>query len=121
VTFVENLKLLDSHERPILLRWALGQSDLALAEGVRELIGEAVGLTVPPDAFVAMDYTLDWLYAAISLTVTTDPPDALRAWPGASELMASPEDVDLLVAWEDDGGCHLVLLEAKGFTGWANR
>jgi hypothetical protein len=36
------------------------------------------------------------------------------------ELAASQEDVDLLIAWEDLRGRHLVLIEAKGFTGWSN-
>jgi hypothetical protein len=30
------------------------------------------------------------------------------------ELAASQEDVDLLIAWEDLRGRHLVLIEAKG-------
>ncbi len=66
-----------------------------------------------------MDYTLDWLHAAI--TCYLDP----NAWDepqplGDGTIAGSQEDVDLLVAWEEKGP-HLVLIEAKGFTGWSNK
>ncbi len=74
----------------------------------------------PAGAFVATDYTLDWLYAATQIVATSDGAQGVQPWPSADELKASPEDIDLLIAWEDDRGPHTVLVEAKGFTGWGN-
>lgn len=119
--YIENLRSFDSHERPILLAWATG-SPLTVSEAAREQIGAAIGLTVPKDAFVAMDYLFDWLYAAIELTAHSIEREAIRDWPADDSLKANIEDVDLLVAWVDEAGrAHTVLLEAKGYTGWTNK
>lgn len=116
------LELLDSHERPILLRWA-SDHPLRLGDHVRREISGLLpqGTDVPADAFVAMDYTLDWLYAASQIYLSGTPYEAKkpRLRPTADELTASVEDVDLLIAW-DDGTPHTVLLEAKGFTAFTN-
>src|SRR4051812_47521961 len=118
--------MLDSHERPILLQWATG-TQFRLADDVRKEVGAAVGgVHVPPDAYVAMDYTLDWLYAAVrwylDARLNLDPQfkSAPVLWPNGMALSASMEDIDLVVAWEDQRP-HLLLVEAKGFTGWTNK
>jgi hypothetical protein len=117
--FVESLRAFDSHERGLLLAWALG-SPFALCEDVRRRIGEVVGRVPPHWAFVAMDYTLNWLYAATRWSLNPESRQSPQPWPGDGALAASQEDVDLVVAWADDKGPHLILIEAKGFTGWRN-
>jgi hypothetical protein len=117
---VENLRRFDSHERGLLLEWATG-SRLRLGEQVRNAIGEMIRRKPPADAFVAMDYTLDWLFAATRWTLDPDTCKHPQPWPDHRALAASPEDVDLVVAWEDRERPHVVLLEAKGFTGWSNK
>jgi hypothetical protein len=74
------------------------------------------------NAFVAMDYTLDWLYAATQWCLHSEvaKPHRPTPWPGGDALAASSEDIDLLIAWADDHGPHVILMEAKGFTGWRN-
>ncbi len=62
--FVSALRAFDSHERGILLQWATGL-DFELSAAMREEFGDLLGLPVPWRAYVAMDYTLDWLYAAM--------------------------------------------------------
>ncbi|WP_433165083.1 hypothetical protein [Kribbella sp. CA-247076] len=118
-SFVGNLRRFDSHERGLLLQWVAGEP-FRVGGALRSAISRAVGIEPPADAFVAMDYTLDWLYAAVQATLAED--DSLpQPWPSKGELAASPEDVDLIVAWEGPDGCaHLILIEAKGFTGWSN-
>jgi len=118
--YVDALRSLDSHERGILLQWALGK-DFQLAETIRSDLSSMIRRDVPSDAFVAMDYTLDWLYAAIAIASRQAPLDQPRPWPEGLALKASIEDIDLLVAWEDSDGNHTLLLEAKGFTGWTNK
>ncbi len=119
--FVDALKAFDSHERGILLQWSTG-ADFRLSADLRGQLGETLEpLTVPATAFVAMDYTLDWMYAAVRryLEPQTAGPGKPHIWPQAGQLAASIEDVDLLIAWQDDQP-RLLLLEAKGFTGWDN-
>lgn len=117
---VANLRSFDSHERGLLLEWAAG-APLKLGTAVRDAIERRIGRRLPADAFVAMDYTLDWLYAATRWTLSPTQCQQPQPWPSGGELSASPQDIDLVVAWEDRVGPHLVLLEAKGFTGWTNK
>lgn len=114
---VDALRLFDSHERGLLLTWATG-SGPRLGDRAREAIGQAVG-EVPRDAHVATDYTLDWLYAALRWVFHGASDGSPQPRPPGGELSAFSEDIDMLVAWEDSRS-HLVLLEAKGFTGWSN-
>lgn len=119
VRLVENLRSFDSHERGLLVQWATG-SRFMLGDDVRAAISDTVNREIPNTAFVAMDYTLDWLYAATRWTLDPTACGQPQPQPLHGELLASPEDVDMLVAWEDEEGPHLVMLEAKGFTGWSN-
>jgi len=66
-----------------------------------------------------MDYTLDWLYAATRWHLDERVEGSKQRWPSGGELTASGEDIDLVIAW-DKPSPHLLLLEAKGFTGWSN-
>lgn len=118
--YVDSLRSFDSHERGILLQWALGE-DFRLADSIRRDLSRMIGRVVPADAFVAMDYTLDWLYAAMARTLDKAPLSQPHPWPASGALRASIEDIDLLVAWEDQDGKHTLLMEAKGFTGWTNK
>jgi len=108
--FVKVIQAFDSHERGILFQWSAG-SPFVLSAQLRQRLGDAVQVDVPGDAYVAMDYTLDWLHAAI--TCYLDP----NAWDepqplGDGTIAGSQEDVDLLVAWEEKGP-HLLLIEAS--------
>ncbi|GAB2616906.1 hypothetical protein [Kribbella endophytica] len=117
-TFVDILRSFDRHERGILLRWVTGQS-FNLDGQLREQLQKLLDRTIPEDAFVATDYVLDWLGAAEKIVTESD--GRATAYERADGLVTgSPEDVDLLIAWEDDRR-HLILVEAKGFTGWSNQ
>lgn len=116
--FVETLRSFDSHERGILLQWATGQP-FALNPKLRSDLEKKLGLEIPVNAFVAMDYVLDWLGAALKVLEGPDGRSAIHS-KAVGYVTGSPEDIDLLIAWEDDKR-HLVLIEAKGFTGWTNK
>lgn len=91
----------------------------AVAEHLRASLGAALDLEVPANAFVAMDYNLDWLYAATRWHLDASVGSSKQPWPDGGGLTASGEDIDLVVAW-DEPSPHVLLLEAKGFTGWSN-
>lgn len=119
-TLIEHLRSLNRKERFILLREALGDHTFRLDRAFREKLGGTLRVSIPEDAFVAMDYHLDWLQMALYLTATPTPPslipkDALRG-----DFNKNQMDTDLLVAFEDGGTAHVVLLEAKMETGWSN-
>ncbi len=56
---IEHLRLFNRKERFILLRHTLGVSTFRLDKGFRERLGGKLGLSIPGDAYVAMDYHLD--------------------------------------------------------------
>ncbi len=68
ITFVEYLRRFDRKERFYLIGWALGRPTFQLDDGFRKSLGSKLGLGIPPVAFVAMDYHLNWIYAAAYLS-----------------------------------------------------
>lgn len=125
----ETLVRFNRKERYILLEWALGATDFPLADDFRRHLHEHCDVQVPERAFVAMDYHLDWLYAAVELTFGTGKPDSPNPRPAPPKdhepseaaLSFTQEDIDLLVVFVDHDGMHRVLLiEAKGYSGWSN-
>ena len=75
---------------------------------------------IPYDAFVAMDYHLDWIQMALYWA------DNSRSSGGIVRnndlVCGNQEDVDLIVAFEDGDTrkTHLIMIEAKADTGWSN-
>jgi hypothetical protein len=76
-----------------------------------------------------MDYHLDWLHAAAALTkrgagwpdgALSQPPPV----PGKPHVdtisTGNQEDIDLIVAFEQNGVVEVILVEAKAETGWTN-
>jgi len=119
MSIVENLRAFNRKERFYLIGLALGRPDFALSDNFRDRLADTFDLDVPPDAFVAMDYHLDWLYAA---TLLPSVQDHKTTHPNSDGLItANQEDLDLLVAFEEGQATHLVLLECKGVTGWSNK
>ena len=119
---IEHLRSFNRKERFILLREALGGD--RLGDAFRRRLGDCIGVEVPADAFVAMDYHLDWLQMALYLATTPNPPSPIPKQDvlgeGPAKFNANQMDVDLLVAFDEGATPHLVLIEAKMETGWTN-
>ena len=111
---IDQLKKLNRKERFLLLQAAIGEEQFVLGENFRKQVGKAIGLEVPAKAFFAIDYHLDWLYVAIRSCNAA--PDTLFA--DEIGINRNQEDIDLLIAFDQDDVTHLVLIEAKGVTGW---
>jgi hypothetical protein len=96
---------------------------MQLAPSFRTKLGNELGLPVPGSAFVAMDYPLDWVFAALSITADTE----ASLWPNptsddmAPSIRGNSEDVDLLVAFTAGKETHLIFVEAKGDTSWSTK
>lgn len=113
---IEHLRSFNRKERFILFSDALGRE--RLGEGFRMRLGEATEVAIPVDAYVAMDYHLDWLQMALYLA---DKPEPQRRISNDDLVAGNQEDADLLVAFDGESTTHLVLVEAKVETGWTNR
>lgn len=83
---------------------------------------------IPPNAFVAMDYHFDWITMALFSAsnpgrIPEDSIDIEGSGVFKEELKKvnnSQQDIDLLIAFENGGKNHLILIEAKADTSWNN-
>lgn len=124
-TLIERLKHFNAKERYFLLRQVLGKNNFRLDQKLRSDLEKALGIEIPQDAplFAAMDYHLDWIYAALQDPQDNEPqpnPDMGKE-SGGKLIRASQEDIDFLIAFEKDDVTHIVLLEAKAYTGWSQK
>jgi len=118
-TLIDNLRMLNRKERFYLIGQALGKPTFQLSPEFRSVLGREFSVSVPEDAFVAMDYHLNWLYAALKLTY--QPQTNHRYLNSDSAVEGNQEDIDLLVAWEESYATHIVMIEAKGATYFGNK
>jgi hypothetical protein len=130
-TLIDLLRSFNRKERFYLVGKALGNPGFKLGRGFRGLLKKAFGLPVPENAFVAMDYHFDWIYASLFLaSPKADEAVAHKdhrnqpVYACTGAITANQEDVDLLIAFPDEPSplqTHLLLLEAKLDTGWTNK
>ena len=128
------LKILESFnrkERFFLIAQALGCSNsgepaFSLSDSFREKLNKIIEPTAIPEepamVFVAMDYHLDWLQAALILAHTSQDEKSKFCNEGkeGQVIEGTQKDVDLLVAFKDGETFHLILVEAKAYSGWTN-
>ena len=118
---IELLESLNRKERYHLVKQALG--GVELSECFRKKLGEAICQEIPAGSFVAMDYHLDWLAAALRAHRRggEDRRFCNPKQPEKRVVRGTQEDIDLLVAFQSDKQYHIVMVEAKGATPWSNR
>lgn len=129
VSAIEYLERFNRKERFLLVGWALGYEKFLLGEEFRKDLGPELGLSIPRTAFVAMDYHWDWLDASLWLGTkggareSQENPRIVERGEGKKTpvIGATQEDIDLIIAYEDEPDCHIIILEAKGVTDWTNR
>ena len=111
------LKLFNKRERYFLINYALG--GFSLADQFRRALEVKLGLAIPAEAFVAMDYDLEWLAASLLASKHSDGATNFdRVYEG---VPGTYPDIDLLIAFKSEEAYHLILVEAKGYTGWLNK
>ena len=123
---IEFLRQFNRKERFILLDHVLGAQGaevFRLSPGFRGELGKELGLNVPKNAFVAMDYHLDWIQMALYFAGhgTRIPEERI---PNQNLFKANQRDVDLLIAFNERGvsnPTHIVMIEAKADTSWNNK
>ena len=68
----------------------------------------------------SMDYHLDWIHAGLFLSSSANQLNKVHE-NKVPIVTANQEDIDLLVAFEELGVTHLLMIEAKAATGWTNK
>jgi len=122
-SIIDNMRRLNSKERFFLINYALGSREFPLSAKFCEDVANALdlGFELPPSLFSAMDYHLDWLFASLRLASPL-PVQKPGVFPNEDTCIeATQEDIDFIIAFEHDGKTHIILLEAKGVTGWTNK
>ena len=104
-------------ERYFLVKQTLG--GFALGCEFRKKLECEIGISICHDAFTAMDYHLDWLAAALC-QYECDSDNGVFDNPDQRVVTGTQRDVDLLVAFENESACHIVLIEAKAEGKWDN-
>jgi len=116
---IEHLRAFNRKERFFLVGMALGNPRFMLCEQFRNKVNNTLHIEISEDAFAAMDYHLDWIYVSLFLAFNNAND---RVFSNVDDLItATQEDIDFLIAYQNGEECHLVLLEAKGVTGFTNR
>ena len=106
-----HLEEFNRKERFFLVGMALGNPEFRLGEEFRERLAQKLSLQVPRDAFVAMDYHLDWLAASLFLAANEGNPGPYKrdkniiSEPGLSMLIGSAADsrTEVLSTTKSDG------------------
>jgi hypothetical protein len=102
----------------------LDGASMRLKDPFRRQLEAVTGWAVPAHAWVAMDYHLSWLHAALQWIGGTAWPGQIPPYPqtlamdGSAWVTGTQEDVDLIVSWTAHGRPHLLLVEAKGYGAW---
>lgn len=117
---INTLRSFNSKERFFLIGHVLGNASFTLSEKFKEKIETKLHLQFPDNSFTAIDYHLDWLYASLYSTFNNG--RGSQIFSNSHRIIkAQQEDVDLIIAFQKDGSYHIILLEAKGVTGWTNK
>lgn len=122
----ENLRLFNTKERFYLIRKTLGNNNFIIENTFREELNRKfTDLNLQKNEthyFAAMDYHIDWIYASLYMTYGTFTQDGIPRV--GNTIEGTQEDIDFLICIDrKDRGVeksHIILLEAKGVTGWSN-
>jgi hypothetical protein len=116
---IDNLRSFNSKERFFLIGHALGNRNFAVSQTFKNDVANVLQVEIPSESFVAMDYHLEWIYASLYLTFNGE---NSQIFPNTDGLIkGNQEDIDLVIAFLEDASCHIILIEAKGVTGWTNK
>ncbi len=116
---IQHLTYFNSKERFFLAGRILGNPKFTLAPEFRKELGDLLEIPIPVEAFSAMDYPIDWLWASLNLARNEELKTIYSN--DGQVIKAQQEDVDWLVAFKVENEHHIVLIEAKGVTGWTNK
>lgn len=107
------LRAFNRKERYWVIKTALGDS-LPLSGEFRHRLSSKLPISIPPDAWWAVDYHIDWLVGAIAL-YSHSGGDLPSETNDARIVRANQEDFDFIVAFDRT----IILIEAKYEGAWS--
>jgi hypothetical protein len=110
--------MFNSKERFFLVGQVLGNREFKPSSQFLKKLSQVIGISIPKNVFSAMDYHLDWLYASL---VINEEGQQKKYSNEKRIIRAQQEDVDYILAFEVNGMCNIILIEAKGVTAWSNK
>jgi hypothetical protein len=114
---LNNLEILNSKERFYLFIHAIGTPRLNLSKGFIDSIQQLIKKTIPNDYFSAIDYHLNWLYAATHIDVLKDKYEHDNT---KGIIRKNIEDIDLIIAFKENNNTIIIMIEAKATGSWTN-
>jgi hypothetical protein len=117
---IEYLESFNRNDRFFLVGATLGKPTFELDSEFSGLLGEKFALNVPQDAFVAMDYHLDWIYASAYLN-REGLDESARHRNEEGRVSGTQQDIDLIVVFETAETTQIIMLEAKAETAWSQK
>jgi hypothetical protein len=118
MSIVENLRALNSKERFYLFTEAVGSDGLKISKRYLERIEKVFGIKITENYFAGIDFHLDWIYAALNVIDIKDYKMEYQNTDGC--IVGNQEDIDLIIAYEDKGITHIIMVEAKCAGSWNN-
>lgn len=122
---ISELRSFNRKERYHLVKYATSgnaQEDTGfnLSPDFKKALQDELKISIPDNAYAAMDYHLDWLYA--SLILTFDYKGTGDKYTRDKDCVSgNQEDIDFIIAFEDkDSLYNIILIEAKADTAWNN-
>jgi len=117
MNILKNLDLLNSKERFHLIKKVIGEGRITVSQDFMHDLQNETGLVITQRPFVAIDYHLDWLYAALTVDVET----CEQYMSNRDRIIkGNQEDIDCIIAYEDGNKTVIIMIEAKGVTAWKN-
>lgn len=119
------LRKFNRKERYFLIREAIGNGNFDLNNSFRENLQKKLNINIPKDAYAAMDYHLDWI--DVSLRVWSKKIEINNKFENElnkkkkRQINSNQEDIDLIIAFKLKDIYNIILIEAKGVTGWTNK
>ena len=118
MSIIEHMKSFNRKERFHLIGQFMGNQDFSLSNETLNIISELIGVKISTAYFSAMDYHLDWVYASLAISIKSGNVPRTR---DLECVTGTQQDVDFIIAFKDDSNItHIVMIEAKGKTSFAN-
>ena len=126
---MEALMAFNRKERYHVLRHAVLGGPMTLSDRFRQDLERVLGWessTIPDNAYVAMDYHLDWISSAYQLAgrgsgIKSTSTKEFANYPNKKSkpvISGNQEDTDLMVAFPEGERVVLIFIEAKADTPW---
>lgn len=123
---MDALMAFNRKERYHVIRTAVTGGPMTLNDGFRQKLEKTLGLKIPDNAYVAMDYHMDWVSVANWISsqgqsVLTAKKKLKSNYPNKKAhplFKGNQEDTDLLIAFRLEKRVVLIFVEAKADSKW---